>query len=140
MLHEALKQATKPNHDQLEQLMFVNEIMNGSLTLQQYRQILVTNYLVHKTFEDYLFDNLSPEIAGRLQIENRKKLAALEADLDELGLEPPELEHTTPQIEKTDAAILGAMYVLEGATLGGNVIVKRLKVNPQLASHNLNFN
>ena len=141
MLHETLKSATKQNHDNLEQLMFVNNIMNGTLTLQQYKQILTTNYLVHKNFEAFLFDNLSPEIAQQLNIAHRKKLPALIADMEALNIELPILANEEEfSFEKNDASILGALYVLEGATLGGSVIVKRLKTNPGLSTLNLDFN
>ena len=40
---------------------------------------------------------------------------------------------------KNEYAALGAMYVLEGATLGGSVIVKQLGVNPNFTK-NFNFN
>ncbi len=139
MLHETLKQATLPNHNELEQLMFVNEIMNGSLSLQQYTEILITNYIVHNLYEEDLFDKLSPQMAGKLQTEKRKKTNALLADLQELQITPPVAKKEDTTFKKSDAEILGALYVLEGATLGGSVIVKRLKTNPNLSNLNLNF-
>jgi heme oxygenase len=39
-----------------------------------------------------------------------------------------------------EASALGAMYVLEGASLGGHVIVKKLASNPFLTPLHLNFN
>jgi heme oxygenase len=141
MLHETLKQATKQNHDELEQLMFVNDIMSGTLSLANYKQILSTNYLVHKAFENYLFDNLSAETAEQLNLQHRRKLPALTADMKALQLEiPSPVNDDELTFEKTDASILGALYVLEGATLGGSVIVKRLKTNPELSALNLDFN
>jgi heme oxygenase len=141
MLHETLKQATKNNHDELEQLMFVNDIMSGTLSLPHYKQILTTNYLVHKAFEDYLFDNLSPKTAGQLNIANRRKLSALLADMQALHMAIPSPVNDDELIfDKNDASLLGALYVMEGATLGGSVIVKRLKTNPELSALNLDFN
>jgi len=141
MLHETLKLATRPNHDELEELMFVNDIMSGTLSLQHYKQILTTNYLVHKAFEDFLFDNLSSETAQGLNIAHRYKLPALLADMVALQMEIPEpVNDDELTFEKSDASVLGAMYVLEGATLGGSVIVKRLKTNPELSALNLDFN
>ena len=141
MLHQFLKDATKHHHDELEQLMFVNEIMDGSLTLDHYRQILITNYIIHKAFEDELFDSLSPEVANQLDINNRHKLAALQQDLDELTISVADDEIPKSLVfDKNDAAILGAMYVMEGATLGGSVIVRKLQINLQLNHLGLNFN
>lgn len=140
MLHETLKQATKNNHDELEQLMFVNDIMSGTLSLPHYKQILTTNYLVHKAFEDYLFDNLSAKTAEQLNINNRRKLPALLADMQALQMDIPSPNDDELSFDKNDSSLLGALYVLEGATLGGNVIVKRLKTNPELSALNLDFN
>jgi heme oxygenase len=139
MLQETLKQATSPDHDQLEQLMYVGNIMAGTLTIEQYKQILITNYIVHKNFEHTLFSALSPELAQELNLPHREKLAALKKDMDELNI--PETENDTEEItfHKNDAELLGAMYVLEGATLGGSVIVKRLKANPNFEGLNFNY-
>jgi len=141
MLHETLKQATKNNHDELEQLMFVNDIMSGTLSLSHYKQILTTNYLVHKDFEDFLFDNLSSKTAEQLNAANRKKLPALIADMQALKMDiPSPFYNQKLNFDKNDVSLLGALYVLEGATLGGSVIVKRLKTNPYLSTLNLDFN
>lgn len=140
MLHETLKQATKNNHDELEKLMFVNDIMSGTLSLPHYKQILTTNYLVHKAFEDYLFDNLSVKTAEQLNINNRRKLPALLADMKALQMDIPSPNDDEFSFDKNDSSLLGALYVLEGATLGGSVIVKRLKTNPELSALNLDFN
>lgn len=140
MLQQILKQATQTHHDQLEGLMFVHQIMDGTLTLEQYSQILLTNYKVHQRFEDVLINSVSPQIAAQLNINGRRKLEALEADLAETDQAAPVVDTTDSIKFKNEAEALGALYVLEGATLGGNVIVKRLKVNPNLNHLGLNFN
>jgi heme oxygenase len=140
MLHETLKQATQQQHNQLEQLMFVGQIMDGTLTFDEYKKILTTNYLTHAHIEEALYTHLSPHLKEKLAIEERIKLPALLQDLEEAHIALPQTEPDTNFIDITsDAAILGSMYVMEGATLGGNVIVKRLKKNVQLAPYNLNF-
>jgi heme oxygenase len=140
MLQDKLKSATKDNHDTLEELMYVHQIMDGTLSLFHYKQILTTNYLVHKHFEHQLTNGLCPKLSIELDIEHRQKLAALERDLQELAMvvrdNEPDIKF---RLDKTDACALGALYVLEGATLGGNVIVKRLKVNANLMNLNLGF-
>jgi heme oxygenase len=59
--------------------------------------------------------------------------------MDELNLPEPENDDEDISFDKNDAELLGAMYVLEGATLGGSVIVKRLKTNPNFEGLNLNY-
>ncbi len=141
MLQTALKEATTSYHSKLEQLMYVDEIINSTLTLQQYKQLLTTNYLVYASCENFLFNSLSSELAGKLNIKKRNKINALIADIDELKMMIPEKKNTDHQliIPENDAAILGALYVLEGATLGGNVIEKKLSNNIGITYLNLNF-
>lgn len=142
MLQETLKQATSNQHDYLEQLMFVDKIMNGTLSVKEYKQILIANYLVHNSLEKLLFESLDLDLQNELQINKRFKLPALAKDLQELNVDLPEinLNEKNAAITQNSAAVLGAMYVLEGATLGGNVIVKKLKVNLNLQEYNLGFN
>lgn len=142
MLHEKIKQATASLHDKLEQNMFVDQIMDGSLTFEQYQIILHLNFIIHTAVEDYLFNALSAELQEKLDIKSRMKLNTLLLDFQEI--EVPVGWHNTgtppDYIDlSSDASILGAMYVLEGAILGGNVIVKRLKTNEHLIPYNLNY-
>lgn len=141
MLQELLKEATRPHHDRLEQLMFVNQIMDGSLSAQQYQKLLITNYLSHLYFEDYIFSHLSPHLRNELNIDERVKLPALLKDVEELLIAIPQMPGDADiiPVANDDASLLGAMYVLEGATLGGHVIVKRLLVNPNLQPLDLQY-
>jgi heme oxygenase len=142
ILKKILEEATKKNHAVLEQMMFVNQIMNDSLSIQQYMQIITTNYLIHQVFEDRLFKALSPAIAIQLKINGRRKLKALISDMDELEIEMPEqnTESQYLEFEESDAAILGCLYVFEVATLTGSAIAKQLKNNTNFHNLNLGFN
>jgi heme oxygenase len=143
MLQEILKAATKDHHDELESLMFVNEIMNKTLTLQQYKTLLATNYIVHSAVEPELHAALDRETKNRLRIENRNKVDALAKDVQDMGmdkaaLDAVEISFSIPA-HQSKAAALGAMYVLEGATLGGHVINKKLKANPAFENLELHY-
>jgi len=141
MLQEVLKQATSKQHQDLEQLMLVDKIMDGTLSLQEYQQILQTNYIIHAIIEQQLFESLDENLQNELHINSRIKLPALLKDMQELNMDVTEtkLNEQINILIGSNAAVLGAMYVLEGATLGGNVIVKKLKVNVNLQKLNLNF-
>lgn len=56
---------------------------------------------------------------------DRRKLPLLERDLHALGLRPLPLRAPRPALAGA-AEALGALYVLEGATLGGRVIHRRI--------------
>jgi heme oxygenase (biliverdin-IX-beta and delta-forming) len=141
MLQERLKKDTRPDHDMVEELMFVQAIMNGTLSLQQYKLLLRTNYLVHEAFEALLFSRLSEQTAEEMQITRRGKLPALVKDLRELELDTPQTTAVAPadRFYDSEPSALGALYVLEGASLGGHVIVKKLATNPGLNHLNLKF-
>jgi heme oxygenase (biliverdin-IX-beta and delta-forming) len=131
-LQEKLKAHTQSLHNELEQQMFVNQIMQKTINIEQYKQLASCNYLVHLYNEDEIFDKLSVEIADKIGVDKRRKLQSLSFDVDEVGLKKQQLEqiNITKLALKNEYAALGAMYVLEGATLGGSVIIKQLRLNP----------
>jgi heme oxygenase len=142
MLQEKLKNATAKNHDELELLMFVGEIMDKTLTPEQYKSLLVTNYLVHRQYEVDLHVMLNDKLKHDLLIEKRSKLQSLELDLEEAGIDSVQIDHefiNLPILNFNSSSILGAMYVLEGATLGGNVIYKKLMLNSNLTDLQYKF-
>ena len=133
MLQEKLKASTALLHDELENLMFVNSIMQRTLNVPQYRQILVTNYLSHLHYEEPIHQQISKQLAEELDITKRTKTDALIADLRDVNLSVTNLAKKFPVVKAVipnESFALGAMYVLEGATLGGSVIVKQLLLNP----------
>ena len=133
MLHKELKQQTATLHQELEKKMHVNQITDRTLSLTDYRKLLVINYLVHYHYEKLIFDALSPATAIKLDLRQRTKLSAIQADLGSQHIAPQNLINTftiSPARLPTEAFALGAMYVLEGATLGGAVIAKQLRANP----------
>lgn len=143
MLQEKLKIATKNHHDKLEHLMFVDQIMQLSLNLHQYGQLLTTNYLIHNWYENKLHKKIGKTISKSLNLEGRIKLHALELDLMEAGIRKEvinakfKLNNHNNLPSQTFA--MGALYVLEGATLGGSVIQKQLAQNinfPEKIGHN----
>ena len=140
MLQETLKQATQINHDELEGLMYVQEIMNETLPVDHYKEILATNYIIHNALEEILHGSLSRSLAEGLDLNSRNKLPALKADLQEMKIPESFANSDTSLAISSDAWILGALYVMEGATLGGNMIVRKLKTNSNLEKLHLKFN
>jgi heme oxygenase len=140
MIQAELKAATQADHERLEQLMFVEQVMNGTLSFNEYKRLLVINYLVHHVLEEQLVSALNPAIAAKLQMNSRLKLIALRKDVEEAGVILPEsINYYEPLPVTNDAFNLGALYVLEGATLGGSVIIKKLLQNVNLQPYQLNY-
>lgn len=146
MLQEQLKLETQGQHDMLEKLMYVDDIMNKTLSIDQYKEILITNFLVHYIFEDRIFSALDEDLKLKIGTEERVKLGALYKDIEEAGLDVEAIKVTYEELMQEEGrafeegtVALGALYVLEGATLGGNVIQKKLKLNENFASLSLSF-
>lgn len=131
-----LKAATQHLHDHLESISYTSHIMGGTLTLEQYRHLILTNYYFHLSFEQKIDDVLTAEQKEELNWEKRKKASILRSDLEAIGTSEFLLDRNPfPAQEVTSIEeALGAMYVTEGSTLGGAVILKQLKQNENLKS------
>jgi heme oxygenase len=141
MIQQQLKADTRACHEELEGLMYTKEIMEGNLSLIQYGQLIVTNYRVTAGYEQAIVNVLDPLISSRIDLARRRKVDALLVDLLEAAIDVRTLTVPTEvPVEWNDRFILGCLYVLEGATLGGSFIYKKLKNNPELAMLPLNFN
>ena len=128
MLQEKLKQQTQKFHDRLESLMHVNAVMDKTLTFEQYKKNIFINFLAHDKLENFLFGALSQGLKEELHVNQRRKLAALKQDIISLHLEEVEFNYDVELPHPVnDAYVLGALYVLEGATLGGQVIAKQVQ-------------
>jgi len=116
-LRTALRLATLPAHTRLHNHPALGAVQNGTIDRATYRTLLSRLYGFHVPFE----------IAAGIEPERSRWLAA---DLQTLGLD----EHAIaglpqcgniPRLE-TEPRRLGATYVVEGSTLGGRELAKRL--------------
>ncbi|HCM34632.1 biliverdin-producing heme oxygenase [Chryseobacterium sp.] len=137
MVSEYLKQNTAEYHDAAEKLFNSEKIFNRTFTLEDYKKIIHTNYLMLLHSEDKIFNSLSDKYAEKLQLEDRKKLSLIEKDLESLSLDNQAVSH--PLEFENEHEALGAMYVIEGSTLGGNVIAKQLSKTEGFDEVTFNF-
>lgn len=128
LLSEHLKENSKTFHDSVEAKFNSRKIFDKSYTLEDYKKILWLNYLFHLHFEEAAHQALSPETRAHLNIGARRKLPLLKEDLAALGMAEAEVSEEISVADEAEA--LGVMYVIEGSTLGGNVIRKQLSGNP----------
>lgn len=117
-LHARLRAATAGAHQALERDL---DWEARTATLQGYRDLLARMRGFHAGFE--------PAIGRALDDEDffapRRRLEALDADLASLGLDAEAiagLPAVTSIALTSPACAYGALYVLEGSTLGGQVI------------------
>ena len=104
------------------------DILSDSFTLDDYRLLLGRFLGFVRPWEARVRLCLGAE--NRL-FEERRKVARLERDLRSLGVHEEAIRGVDlcpdlPRIECVGSA-LGSMYVFEGATLGGQVIARRLR-------------
>jgi heme oxygenase len=127
----ALKSATLGLHQQTEALMPSAALLDGSLGLEAYAQLISALYRIHALLEQPLQTALQahPRLAGHYQ----PQLPSLAHDLQALEAATPCPAPPTTLPDHSAATLAGMMYVLQGATLGGQVILKGLKKNERLA-------
>lgn len=138
MLAQRLKEETKAQHDAVEQYAYTDKIMSKSLALAEYQDLIVCNYLFHQVVEPAIAQALGQHQAA-LQWHERQKMGFLQNDMAELGLIAPDAR-TLPAFEINSLAeALGAMYVMEGSTLGGAMICRQLAQTPGLGHLKFHF-
>lgn len=122
MLSTILKEQTFEAHRALENILIPH--LKAIKTTEDYVKILKWFYHFYAPLEKQILDNLPSElIADYLQ---RRKSELLVNDIQSLTGEvySPSSFHTSARSVNNVAEALGVMYVLEGSTLGGNVISK----------------
>lgn len=121
---DALRAATAASHHRLEIDLDIDEAIGDRARM---RRLLERFWGFHKVWEPAA----ARAVADDAFTAPRRKLALLEADLRNLGRSPDEIEglpvcQDAAPLPGLTAAI-GSYYVLEGSTLGGQVITRRLK-------------
>ena len=136
-----LKMATHHLHDEVEKLAFIKEIMSGTLSLSDYYSLILHNYVFHLIVEEAILRGLSKTELIELDFVERRKIGYLYADLEqhqEIGQQVGTKINQLANELVTKFAIdnfyegIGALYVLEGATLGGNIIKRELSKIPEI--------
>jgi heme oxygenase len=125
-LRGRLRRATRLPHEQVEAGL---NLARETWTLEAYRDLLQKLLDFYAPMEEALL-RLDLCACG-LAMDDRLKRSWLEADLRDLGVVDPTPRGPAgaadlPELESPHAA-LGVMYVLEGSTLGGQVILKALR-------------
>jgi heme oxygenase (biliverdin-IX-beta and delta-forming) len=137
-----LKEETGLYHAQLEANPRSQAMLSATVTRDTYRSLLVDSYGFYRPLETQL--EQIDWASLKFNYEARRKLPAMQADLRFLGMNTVDLLDIplccdSPSITTLGQA-LGTLYVLEGATLGGQIISRHLKANLGLdAEHGSSF-
>ena len=118
---QLLKEGTAPQHEAVERRFDLNNRLRDTHT---YAALLGRLYGFYQPLEAALGSITGYADLG-LNLDERRKLAWLVADLTALGCSPESFPISTqaPEIGSLGSA-LGSMYVVEGASLGGRYISK----------------
>ncbi|CAI6079303.1 biliverdin-producing heme oxygenase [Cohnella sp. JJ-181] len=124
-----LKEDTAPQHKRAEQNKYAAAMLDRTMTLEQYREYIALFYgyvlPIERLFEARSeWSELGFDLAARL------KSKLIEADLSALGWDARTIKNiplcpSLPDLS-TFPRVLGCMYVLEGSTLGGQMLTKLL--------------
>ncbi len=134
MILAELKEQTRAQHENLETIV---DVMNKMFTRDDYEILLTKFYRFYSAVEPRVYAN--DTAANGIDASERSKIKWLESDLSALGAldkakELPVL--TDIPVLDSPAKAFGAMYVMEGATLGGQVITRHLKQHLGLTPEN----
>lgn len=122
-----LRSKTANSHQLIEQNNVSQALMSHNVTTIQYAQYLSKMHSFVQGFEKIVFPLLKHY--ELLQLEDRRKSHLIAADLVLLnynGVQRHENDELFNIHYQTGAAALGGMYVLEGSTLGGQIISRHL--------------
>ena len=120
-----LRNATSQQHTQLESTDLSKKLLSDFVTTGDYKNYLLKMKDIIAYCEEAIFllvENVITDINSRRKLALiQHDLACLQADVNASNLfQPIKKDITTPYA-------LGFMYVVEGSTLGGRIILKHLK-------------
>jgi heme oxygenase (biliverdin-IX-beta and delta-forming) len=124
-----LKQATAARHAAIESR---SVLLDPQLSRATYRACLRRFFGYYAPLELRLLRSQAWHAVG-LAYGDRRKTPQLSQDLAALGVTPEELEqtplcHALPDLRST-ARLFGCLYVIEGATLGGQIVTRHLQAS-----------
>ena len=120
---DKLRLSTSPLHKQLESVPLSQVIVSPEITVQKYAEYLLVMEGIVKDVEAKVYPVISNFISD---IDQRKKLSSIQDDLKVLGFSVLN-EITAFDADFEIPFALGIVYVMEGSTLGGRVILKNIE-------------
>lgn len=129
-----VRSSTRPWHDKMEEVALSDKIAAGTLSLSEYKAIILGHYIFHKEAEQRLLQHKELAATEGLELTSRMKTPFLARDVEQLGLKPYRFDFFPELTIDTLPQALGCMYVMEGATLGGTVIGRSLEKVPEITS------
>jgi heme oxygenase len=125
---QRLKLATQANHDLIEKTPCMGRLFAKDYSLDEYRGLLEKMHGFISVYEPLMFESLDESLAA--EFAHRGKLVLLDRDLLNYQLTPAQIA-ALPRCSKVQpienvSECLGVWYVLEGSTLGGQMIARHM--------------
>ena len=126
-LRSILREKTRDDHRRLDHHPLLGPLVRPGLTREHYGRVLLTFSWIYEHVDARLQMALD-QFVGELPFHMSDRRGWLHADLDQLGLlsqsqNSPLHAWTVPPIT-SPAQLIGHLYVVEGSTLGGQVIAR----------------
>jgi heme oxygenase (biliverdin-IX-beta and delta-forming) len=119
---EQLRRETLPDHNLVEQSV---PLMDDGLSRETYVSCLRKFHGIVASWEDWAAANAPSWIQPLLATRRRAHLLSL--DLKWFGADEPDKARPVLPEMSDSASLLGAMYVMEGSTLGGQLIARHVE-------------
>lgn len=130
MILQRLKEETRVQHEEVEAAV---DVMNQMFDIADYRRLISKFWSFYAAYEPEL--PLQALSDAGFDYSERIKLPLLESDARVLGLEFQDVALPLPDLSSV-ATAFGSLYVIEGSTLGGQVISRHLKQHLGLTPEN----
>lgn len=121
-----LRRETRPEHDALDRHPAFLALVNGTLSLPDYRRLMQMLHGFYRKLDPHLEIACDRFEVARSGFRYQSRTAILTGDLAALGFSDEAMRHPRPaggDISASSAAALaGILYVLEGSLLGGAVL------------------
>ena len=130
---QLLRNATHADHVRLNQHPLLKGIGQPDYSYDMYRTVLAAYFHFYRALETAI-DRCIASHAIPFDYETRRKLPWIGADLAYFGIDP-ECAPWCPQAPlaaidlDSEGALVGALYTIEGSTLGGQVISRQIGAN-----------
>ena len=130
MIMQKLKESTRHQHEAVEGSV---DVMSKLFSLEDYKLMIAKFRSFYSAYEPTLpYADLK---AAGFDYDERRKLPSLDADAKALGLGDGDIFDDLPDVSTLPKAF-GSIYVIEGSTLGGQVISRHLKDHLGLTPEN----
>lgn len=134
----ALRDATREAHERLDAAI---PVLTPGLGLAAYHELLGRYLVAHRAVESALDQCASALARVGVTLDERRKVPLLERDrayvASLLVSNPDDVMPNAPFTLATPSAAWGALYVVEGSTLGGQHILRSLQSSELVRRHGL---